>query len=144
LVQFSQLGTARLHLAQLRNPKRVRERGTATVIEVRDLLPLFKGFNADLIRLLLPQLAPIDRVLAENEVALGEAASRTGRQRVRICAITAPGRDLREGNLRETLRQIEGPIDFILSDIWLPMVRPAFEPTVPHLRPRAVVITDNT
>jgi hypothetical protein len=75
LVQFSQLGTARLHLAQLRNLKRVREHGTATGIEVRDLLPLFKDFNADLIRLLLPQLAPIDRVLAENEVALGEAAS---------------------------------------------------------------------
>lgn len=52
--------------------------------------------------------------------------------------------DLREGDLRETLRQTEGPIDFILSDIWIPMVCPALELTVPHLRPRAVVITDNT
>lgn len=52
--------------------------------------------------------------------------------------------DLREGDLRETLRQIEGPIDFILSDIWHPMVCPALELTVPHLRPRAVIITDNT
>ncbi len=52
--------------------------------------------------------------------------------------------DLREGDLRETLRQIEGPIDFILSDIWHPMVRPALELTVPHLRPRGVIITDNT
>jgi predicted O-methyltransferase YrrM len=52
--------------------------------------------------------------------------------------------DLREGDLRETLRQVEGPIDFILSDIWHPVVRPALELTVPHLRPSAVVITDNT
>ena len=29
--------------------------------------------------------------------------------------------DLREGDLRETLRQIEGPVDFMLVDIWIPM-----------------------
>jgi predicted O-methyltransferase YrrM len=52
--------------------------------------------------------------------------------------------DLREGDLRATLRQIEGPIDFILMDIWIPMVRPALELVVPHLRPRAVIICDNT
>src|SRR5437588_8218706 len=33
--------------------------------------------------------------------------------------------DLREGDLRETLRQIEGPVDFVLVDIWIPMARPA-------------------
>jgi predicted O-methyltransferase YrrM len=52
--------------------------------------------------------------------------------------------DLREGDLRETLRQIEGPIDFVLADIWIPVARPALELVVPHLRPTAVVITDNT
>jgi predicted O-methyltransferase YrrM len=52
--------------------------------------------------------------------------------------------DLREGDLRGTLRQIEGPIDFVLMDIWIPMVRPAIELVAPHLRPRAVVICDNT
>jgi predicted O-methyltransferase YrrM len=52
--------------------------------------------------------------------------------------------DLREGDLRETLRQIEGPIDFVLMDIWIPMVRPAIELVAPHLRPGAVVTCDNT
>ena len=52
--------------------------------------------------------------------------------------------DLREGDLRETLRQIEGPIDFVLVDIWIPMARPALELVAPHLRPRAVVTCDNT
>jgi predicted O-methyltransferase YrrM len=52
--------------------------------------------------------------------------------------------DLREGDLRETLRQIEGSVDFVLFDIWLPMARPALELVAPHLRARAVLVTDNT
>jgi len=52
--------------------------------------------------------------------------------------------DLREGDLRETLKQIEGPLDFMLVDIWIPMSRPALEIVAPHLRPRAVVVCDNT
>jgi predicted O-methyltransferase YrrM len=52
--------------------------------------------------------------------------------------------DLREGDLRETLRQIDDPVDFMLVDIWFPMSRPALELVTPHLRPRAIVVCDNT
>ena len=52
--------------------------------------------------------------------------------------------DLREGDLRETLRVIEGPVDFVLMDVWTEMVRPAIELIAPHLRPGSVVICDNT
>jgi predicted O-methyltransferase YrrM len=52
--------------------------------------------------------------------------------------------DLREGNLRETLRQIEGPVDFMLMDIWIHMVRPALDLVTPYLRRRAIVVCDNT
>src|SRR4029077_9724670 len=52
--------------------------------------------------------------------------------------------DLREGDLRETLVDIEGPIDFMLIDIWTPMARPALSLVAPHLREGAVVICDNT
>jgi len=52
--------------------------------------------------------------------------------------------DLREGDLRETLKQVEGPIDFVLVDIWIPMARPALELVAPQLRPGAIVICDNT
>lgn len=52
--------------------------------------------------------------------------------------------DLREGDLRETLQVIEGPVDFALIDIWIEMARPALELITPHLRPGAVVVTDNT
>jgi len=52
--------------------------------------------------------------------------------------------DLREGDLRETLKSIEGPIDFVLMDIWTEMTRPAIELIAPHLRQGAVVCADNT
>jgi predicted O-methyltransferase YrrM len=52
--------------------------------------------------------------------------------------------DLREGDLRETLTEIDGPVDFMLVDIWIRMARPALELVAPHLRPGAIVICDNT
>ncbi|MBW8812295.1 MAG: class I SAM-dependent methyltransferase [Caulobacterales bacterium] len=52
--------------------------------------------------------------------------------------------DLREGDLRETLKVIEGPVDFVLMDIWTEMARPALELIHPHLRPGAVIVADNT
>lgn len=52
--------------------------------------------------------------------------------------------DLREGDLRETLAVIDGPVDFALIDIWTEMARPALERIAPRLRPGAIVIADNT
>ena len=52
--------------------------------------------------------------------------------------------DVREGDLRETLRDIDGPVDFMMVDIWIPMARPALELVTPHLRPGAIVVCDNT
>ena len=52
--------------------------------------------------------------------------------------------DLREGDLRETLKRIDGQVDFMLVDIWTTMARPALELVTPHLRSGAIVICDNT
>src|SRR5690348_10893701 len=52
--------------------------------------------------------------------------------------------DLREGDLRETLRLVEGLIDFMLVDIWIPMARAALELVAPRLRKGAIVVCDNT
>jgi predicted O-methyltransferase YrrM len=52
--------------------------------------------------------------------------------------------ELREGDLRETLKKIEGPIGFMLMDIWTPLARPAIALVAPHMRKGAVVIADNT
>ena len=52
--------------------------------------------------------------------------------------------ELREGDLRESLRELGGPVDFMLIDIWTPLARPALERVAPHLRPGAIVVADNT
>jgi predicted O-methyltransferase YrrM len=52
--------------------------------------------------------------------------------------------DLREGDLRQTLKTLAGPIDFVLMDIWTEMARPALELAAPHLRTGAVIVADNT
>lgn len=52
--------------------------------------------------------------------------------------------ELREGDLRETLKNVEGPIDFMLVDIWIPMALPALQLVAPKMPPGAVVLCDNT
>lgn len=52
--------------------------------------------------------------------------------------------ELREGDLRETLNDLDGPIDFVLMDIWTEMVVPAITLLIPHLRTGAAIIADNT
>ncbi|MBV9833463.1 MAG: hypothetical protein JO055_03590, partial [Alphaproteobacteria bacterium] len=38
----------------------------------------------------------------------------------------------------------DGPVDFMLMDIWISMARPALELVSPHLRDGAMIVTDNT
>ena len=52
--------------------------------------------------------------------------------------------DLREGDLRKTLVDVDGPVDFVLIDIWTPMARPALSLIAAHLCEGAVVVCDNT
>jgi predicted O-methyltransferase YrrM len=56
----------------------------------------------------------------------------------------APYIDLREGDLAETLKQIDGPVDFVLFDIWTEAIPPALRHIAPHLRKGSVLIADNT
>lgn len=51
--------------------------------------------------------------------------------------------DVREGDVRETLRDVGGPVDFVLMDIWVPMAKPALELLIPQLKRGAIVIADN-
>ena len=51
--------------------------------------------------------------------------------------------EIREGDIRETLRDVGGKVDFVLVDIWAPMARAALDLLVPQLRPGAFVACDN-
>ncbi len=46
--------------------------------------------------------------------------------------------------MTEVLGTVEGPIDFVLFDIWGDIVRPVLDLLAPHLRPGAVICADNT
>jgi predicted O-methyltransferase YrrM len=52
--------------------------------------------------------------------------------------------DLREGDLKDTLKIIDDSVDFVLLDIWSEAVVPAMSNIAPHLRQGAVIIADNT
>lgn len=43
----------------------------------------------------------------------------------------------------ETLKDIGGPVDFLLVDSWIPFARPIIELVGPQLRPGAMVVCDN-
>jgi predicted O-methyltransferase YrrM len=51
--------------------------------------------------------------------------------------------ELREGDLRQTLQDVGGPVDFMLVDIW-DVALPALERVSSSLRPGAIVACDNT
>ncbi len=51
--------------------------------------------------------------------------------------------DLREGDLRQTLQDVGGPVDFMLVDIW-DVALPALELVSSSVRPGAIVACDNT
>jgi len=52
--------------------------------------------------------------------------------------------DLREGDIVEAAQSFEGPIDFMLFDIWGEMLGQLLEILAPRMRPGAVVCADNT
>ena len=52
--------------------------------------------------------------------------------------------ELHEGDLIEAFKTVEGPIDFVLFDVWGHVVRPVLDLLSPHLRPGAVLCADNT
>lgn len=48
-----------------------------------------------------------------------------------------------EGDLRETLPAVAGPIDMMVLDVWIDMAEPALAATLDALRPGAVVLANN-
>lgn len=52
--------------------------------------------------------------------------------------------DLRPGDVRETLANLDAPVDLALIDIWPVMARPALELIAPKLRPGGMILIDNT
>jgi predicted O-methyltransferase YrrM len=52
--------------------------------------------------------------------------------------------DLRRGDVLDALKTIDAPVDFVLFDIWIQVVRPALDLLLPHLRTGTILCADNT
>jgi len=51
--------------------------------------------------------------------------------------------EVREGDALNTLKDVGGPLDFVLMDTWIPIVLPVLRLLVAHLRPGSMVDCDN-
>jgi predicted O-methyltransferase YrrM len=51
--------------------------------------------------------------------------------------------DVRQGDARETLRDVGGPVDLVLLDGWKELYLPLLQMLAPQLRPGALVLADN-
>lgn len=51
--------------------------------------------------------------------------------------------DIRVGDATQTLKNAGGPVDFLLLDSWIPLVRPVIDVVSPQLRAGAIVLCDN-
>ena len=50
--------------------------------------------------------------------------------------------DIRVGDALETLKEIQGPVDFFLNDGFTRKLLPVLKIVAPHIRPGGVVVTD--
>lgn len=51
--------------------------------------------------------------------------------------------ELREGDARETLRDLDAPVDLLFLDGWKALYRPILDVVAPRLRPGALVVADD-
>ncbi|MER5640336.1 class I SAM-dependent methyltransferase [Kitasatospora sp. NPDC002227] len=51
--------------------------------------------------------------------------------------------EVREGDARETLADLDGPVDFVLLDGWKELCLPLLEILAPKMRPGTVIVADN-
>jgi predicted O-methyltransferase YrrM len=112
-----------------------RALGARTIVEVGTSHGLSTLYLADAVRANGGGVV----IATEHEPAKA-AAARAHFQEAGVADLV----DLREGDLRETLRTIDGPVDFVLMDIWTEMVLPALTLIEPHLKAGAVIVADNT
>jgi predicted O-methyltransferase YrrM len=118
----------------------VRAMGSRRVVEVGT------SFGVSTVYLAAAVRANVERLGGEGSVIATEYEAGKAAHARALFAETglATWIDLREGDLRETLRDIAFPVEFVLMDIWTPMVVPALERLTHYLVPGAVIVADNT
>lgn len=118
----------------------VRATGARRVVEVGTSFGVSTVCLAAAVRANLARLGAEGAVIATEYEPQKAASARALFAETGLAAFI----DLREGDLRETLVDIAHPVEFVLMDIWIPMVIPALERLAPHMGAGAVIVADNT
>ncbi|TGJ88297.1 hypothetical protein E0Z10_g479 [Xylaria hypoxylon] len=126
------------HLCRALSATRIVEAGTSFGLSTI-YLALAVGQNASKLD---PEQRRAAKVIAtENEPAKAILARQHWKE---AGEEVEPWIELREGDLRQTLASdLPAEIDFVLFDIWTPMVVPTLRLLEPNLKKGAVIVTDN-
>lgn len=116
-----------------------RAHGVTRVVEVGTSFGVSTIYLAAAVRENLESSTGSGAVIGTEWEPAKVAAARNNIGRVGLSDIV----EIREGDVRETLRDVGGPVDFVLMDIWVPMAAPALKLLIPQLRRGAIVIADN-
>lgn len=116
-----------------------RSSGAARVVEVGTSFGVSTIYLAAAVRENMERNGGSGMVIGTEWEATKVAAARANLSTAGLADLV----EIREGDVRETLRDVGGLVDFVLMDIWVPMARPALELLMPQLSAGAVVIADN-
>lgn len=116
-----------------------RAHGATTVVEVGTSFGASTIYLAAAVRENINSRAGSGIVIGTEWEPTKVAAAKANLRRAGLGDIV----DIREGDVRDTLRHVGRPIDFVLMDIWVPMAAPALKLLIPRLRHGAIVIADN-
>ncbi|KAF8183750.1 hypothetical protein K438DRAFT_1838537 [Mycena galopus ATCC 62051] len=145
----------RAHI-ELSEPRRIasyRQVRRARHGQMRARVPLLRGTGA---RYLWVSTIYLALAVGQNAAAAGgsgkviateQEASKAARAREHWALAGSevePWIELREGDLRETLKQdLPAQVDFLFLDIWTPMALPTLKLVHPHLKKGAIIVVDN-
>ncbi|KAF4953473.1 hypothetical protein FSARC_12363 [Fusarium sarcochroum] len=128
----------------------------ARSINARNIVEAGTSFGVSTVYLALAVGQNVNEAKARGEIVTGKVigteweSSKAARARKHWSEAgeeVEPWIELREGDLRETLKMEEGmpgEIDMLLLDIWTPLALPALEIIKPRLRRGAIILADNT
>jgi len=144
--------------------KQMRAASWNEILAIRDRMLLIVGREVGLLLNMFVKELKAQRILelgtsyGYSTILLAEAARQTGGKVISIDflehkqsyareKLTMLGLleqvELRHGDALEVLKSVEGPIDFVLVDLWKDLYVPCLDLFYPKLKPGAVIVADN-
>ena len=111
----------------------------AKQLKAKNILEIGTSYGYSTVWLAEAARANGGRLTTLDAVADKQAHARSQLQKARLAEFV----DFRLGDALDSLAKIDGPLDFVLLDLWKDMYIPCFDLFYPKLSPGALVIADN-